>query len=85
LPIVVDLADALRHPEERLLVRAGDVLILQEKPCEALARYFTQTFFNFDLVWKAVQSQNAVGIVDIAAPDRLPSRAGAVQFNQAAR
>src|SRR5581483_7312216 len=71
VPIVVDLRDALRHPEERLLVRAGDVLILQEKPSEALARYFTQTFFNFDLVWEAIHSPSATGIVDISTPDRI--------------
>ena len=39
--IRVDLNQALRDPRERILVQAGDVLILQETPGEALARYFT--------------------------------------------
>jgi protein involved in polysaccharide export with SLBB domain len=78
VPIVVDLREALRHPEERLRVRAGDVLILQERPSEALARYFTQTFFNFDLIWQVVHEKFATGIVDVAAPDRLSQRLATV-------
>jgi hypothetical protein len=74
VPIVVDLRSALRHPEERLLVRAGDTLILQEKPSEALARYFTQTFFNFDLVWQVIHDKFATGVVDVSTPDRLTPR-----------
>jgi hypothetical protein len=81
VPIVVDLRNAMRHPEERLLVRAGDLLVLQEKPSEALARYFTQTFFNFNLVWQAVHEQFATGIVDVATPDRLPQRVGDLIIN----
>jgi len=71
VPIVVDLRDALRHPEERILVRAGDVLILQEKPSEAVARYVTQTFFNFNLIWQVVHEKFATGIVNVATPDRI--------------
>jgi protein involved in polysaccharide export with SLBB domain len=81
VPIVVDLREAVRHPEERLIVRAGDVLILQEKPGEALTRYLSQTFFNFEVVWRAFQSSNAVGIVDVAAPDRLTPRLPTVNVN----
>jgi protein involved in polysaccharide export with SLBB domain len=71
VPIVVDLREALLHPEERLIVRSGDILILQEKPGEAMVRYFSQTFMNFEFVWKAFSSQHTLGIVDTAAPDRL--------------
>lgn len=74
VPIVVSLRDALRHPEERLLVRAGDVLILQETPGEALARYVTQTFFNFNLIWQAFHDKYLTGIVDVAGPDRTTPR-----------
>jgi protein involved in polysaccharide export with SLBB domain len=81
VPIVVDLREAVKHPEERLLIRPGDVLILQEKPGEALARYLTQTFFNFDVVWKVFHSSNALGIVDVAAPDRLTPRLTTVNVN----
>jgi hypothetical protein len=78
VPIVVDLREAMRHPQERLLIRPGDVLVLQEKPAEALVRYFTQTLFNFDVFWTPFRSRNATGVFDIAAPDRLPSRVGTV-------
>jgi protein involved in polysaccharide export with SLBB domain len=81
VPIVVDLGNAMQHPEERLLVRAGDVLILQEKPGEALARYFTQTFFNFNLGWQVVHDKFATGIIDVATPDRLPQRLNNVTIN----
>jgi protein involved in polysaccharide export with SLBB domain len=78
VPIVVDLGSALRHHEERILVRAGDVLLLQEQPGEALARYVTQTFFNFEVLWEAFHSKFVTGVVDVAAPDRLPQRFGTV-------
>ena len=82
LPIKVDLAHALRHPEERILVKAGDLLILQEEPEQALTRYFTQTFLNFDIFWRVFSSKNATGVLDIAAPDRLPSRVGVINVPQ---
>jgi protein involved in polysaccharide export with SLBB domain len=74
LPIAVDLRKALRDPTERIRIVPGDFLILQEKPQEALARYFTQTFLNFNLAWEAIHSRHSSGIVDISTPDRLPSR-----------
>src|SRR5262249_39571156 len=40
--IRVDLNRAMRNPQECIRVQPGDVLILQEKPSEALARYFSQ-------------------------------------------
>jgi protein involved in polysaccharide export with SLBB domain len=76
LAIVVDLRAAVRYPQERLVIRPGDVLLLQEKPAEAIARYMSQTFFNFNLYWNAFRSGRGVGVVDVAAPDRLPGRAG---------
>ena len=79
--IAVDLREALRRPQERLLLKPGDVLVLQEKPAEAFARYFTQTFFNFELYWAAFQSMSGAGVFDVAAPDRLPSRVGTFQSN----
>jgi protein involved in polysaccharide export with SLBB domain len=81
VPIVVDLRQAMCDPRERILVQAGDVLLLQEKPGEALARYFTQTFFNFNMVWEVFHSRFASGVVDVSAPDRLPGRLGVVDFN----
>jgi hypothetical protein len=46
--IKVDLNKAMRDPRENILVQAGDVLIMQETPDEAVTRYFTQVFqINF--------------------------------------
>jgi hypothetical protein len=76
--IKVDLARALRDPRERIPVHPGDVLILQEKPGEALARVFTQTIFNFNIFAQVFHSRFATGVVDVSAPDRLPGRLGTV-------
>jgi protein involved in polysaccharide export with SLBB domain len=43
IPIRVDLNLALKDPRERLRVLPGDILVLQERPGDAVARYFTQT------------------------------------------
>jgi len=80
VPIRVDLGRALRDPSERILVQANDVLVLQEKPGEAFARYFTQTFLNFDILWKVFKSNNGVGLLDVSAPDRLSGRLGTVNI-----
>ena len=46
--IRVDLNEAILDPRENILVQADDVLILQEKPDEAITRYATQVLqFNF--------------------------------------
>jgi protein involved in polysaccharide export with SLBB domain len=42
--IHVDLAKALRDPRERINVKPGDILFLQETYGEAFTRYFTQSF-----------------------------------------
>jgi protein involved in polysaccharide export with SLBB domain len=78
LHIAVDLRDALRHPQERLRIQPGDVLVLQERPSQALVRYMSQTFFNFDIFYTVFRSSNGAGIVDIAAPDRLTNRTGSI-------
>jgi protein involved in polysaccharide export with SLBB domain len=44
VPIRVDLNLALRDPRERIRILPGDVLVLQEKPAEAVARYVTAVF-----------------------------------------
>jgi hypothetical protein len=77
VPIKVDLRRALCDARERIPVQAGDVLILQEMPSEALARYFSETFLNFSLAWQAVHSRFATGVVDVTAPQQLP--AGRIQ------
>ncbi|MFC1759825.1 polysaccharide biosynthesis/export family protein, partial [Planctomycetota bacterium] len=42
--IRVDLSKALTDSNENLLIKEGDVLLLQETPSEAVARYLSQTF-----------------------------------------
>src|SRR5262249_42584137 len=77
----VDLNRALRgDPRECLRVLPGDILILQEKPSEALARYFSQTFFNFRLSWQVLHESFATGVIDVAAPERIPARIGITNF-----
>jgi protein involved in polysaccharide export with SLBB domain len=69
--IRVDLNRAVRDPRERILVHAGDVLILQETPGEAVSRYFTQAFFNFNLAWEVFHSRFGTGLINVSAPDRI--------------
>ncbi len=74
VPIRVDLNRAARDPRERIVVQPGDLLILQERPGEALARYASQTFSNFQLLWSPIHGPNEQSVVDLAAPDRQPGR-----------
>jgi hypothetical protein len=79
--ICIDLNRALRgDPQECLRVLPGDVLILQEKPSEALARYVTQTFLNFSLSWQVLHQRFATGVIDVSAPDQIPARVGITNF-----
>ena len=41
--IRVNLNEAFRDPRENILIQPGDIIVLQEKPGEAVARYFTKT------------------------------------------
>ncbi len=56
--IRVDLNRALRDPRENLLVKAGDVLILQETPDESVTRYFS-TVFNLNIFTELLNSGSA--------------------------
>ncbi len=48
IPIIVNLNKALNDPRENIIVQAGDVVILQETPEEALTRYVINAFrLNF--------------------------------------
>jgi len=69
VPIRVDLNRALVDARERILVKAGDVLILQETPGEAIARYLTRTFFNFRLLGETFDA-NSRGTIEFADPNR---------------
>ncbi|MGL6075488.1 MAG: polysaccharide biosynthesis/export family protein [Fimbriiglobus sp.] len=43
IPIRVDLNRAFIDPRERILIQPGDMIVLQERPGEAVGRYMTQT------------------------------------------
>lgn len=49
LAIRVDLNDAVNDPRQRLLIKAGDTLILRFKPQEELLNFASATFFTFGL------------------------------------
>jgi protein involved in polysaccharide export with SLBB domain len=65
--IRVDLNRALRDPRESLVVRRGDVLILQETPHEALARYFTDVV-TFQFFWEMFRTSRSSGTVTTVVP-----------------
>jgi len=49
LAIRIDLNDAVNDPRQRLLIKAGDTLILRYKPQEELLNFASATFFTFGL------------------------------------
>jgi protein involved in polysaccharide export with SLBB domain len=63
VPIRVDLNRALRDPRERILVQAHDVLILQEAPDEAIARFFSQQF-NFTFMYNLFNNSHGRGTIN---------------------
>jgi hypothetical protein len=65
--IRVDLNEALRDPRENLLVQAGDVLLLQETPDEAITRYFTQVL-QINLVTRFLNRADAQGSAAVVLP-----------------
>jgi hypothetical protein len=62
--IRVDLNEAMRDPRENMLVQAGDVLLLQETPDEAIARYVTQVF-QINLFTRFLNRADAEGTANI--------------------
>lgn len=63
LVIRVDLDRALREPRERILVQPNDLLVLQERPQEALGRYLYEVLnvpFRYDL-WRGPRGFGSVG------------------------
>lgn len=49
IPIEVDLTEAINDPKERILVKAGDTLILRHKPKEEAINFALGTFFTFGI------------------------------------
>lgn len=65
--IKVNLNDAVRDPRENILVQKGDLLVLQEAPDEAIARYFSQNV-QFNFFGRFLNRANAQGSVTIVGP-----------------
>jgi hypothetical protein len=65
--IRIDLNQALRDPRERILIQPRDVVLLQERPSEAMARYFTNVVkFTFD--WMLIHGPHETGSTNVAVP-----------------
>lgn len=67
MAIRVDLSEATRDPRENPLVKAEDVLILQEKPSEAITRYITQ-IFQLNFSGRFINRSDAQGTATAVAP-----------------
>jgi hypothetical protein len=65
--IRVDLNEAVRDPRENPIVQAGDILILQETPDEAITRYFTQVF-QINLFTRFLNRADAQGSASFVLP-----------------
>jgi protein involved in polysaccharide export with SLBB domain len=65
--ILVNLNRALRDPRERIVVQPKDVLILQETPSEAIARYFDE-MVRFNFFWQVIQGKRTNLTNTITAP-----------------
>jgi protein involved in polysaccharide export with SLBB domain len=76
LPIRVDLKKAVCDARENIPVQPGDILLLQERPSEALARYFTQTFLNFSLTYQVLHDRFIDAVFDVSTPQQIPARIG---------
>jgi protein involved in polysaccharide export with SLBB domain len=65
--IRVDIDEAVRDPRQNILVQQGDILILQEAPDQALARYFS-TIFRGDFFVRWLDRNDAQGTGSVAVP-----------------
>ena len=65
--IRVDLDEAVRDPRQNILVAAGDILILQEMPDQAMSRYVTQVF-QLNFFGRFINRNDAQGSVSAVAP-----------------
>ena len=54
--IRVDLNEAFRDMRENILIQPGDIVVLQERPGEAITRYLTQTF-RLNTTWEIIRSR----------------------------
>ncbi|MGH7171625.1 MAG: polysaccharide biosynthesis/export family protein, partial [Gemmataceae bacterium] len=64
--IRVDLNRAVKDARERLLVQAGDLLILQETPAQGITRYITQVA-DLPFAFTFLQTKNMLGGAAVSA------------------
>ena len=67
IAIRVDLNRALRDPRERIIVQPGDILILQEKPGEAIVRY-VDSILHFNFLFELFRSDRTAGATTVNFP-----------------
>ncbi len=67
VPIRINLERALRDRREDLLLQAGDVVLLQETPSEALARYMSNVF-GYSIISRVIERGSTVGAVSANGP-----------------
>jgi hypothetical protein len=67
VPIMVDLFLAMRDPRESLIIRPGDVIVLQESREQAVARYFTNVF-NFNVISRVINTSTTQGTTAVSVP-----------------
>jgi protein involved in polysaccharide export with SLBB domain len=67
LNIRVDLNLALQDPRERVVIHPGDLIILQETPCEAIERWCSQAF-KFVIIDQAIRGSATLGTGSLAIP-----------------
>jgi protein involved in polysaccharide export with SLBB domain len=65
--IRVDLDRAQRDIRERILIQPRDLILLQERPEEAIARYIAQAF-NFNFTYTFVNNAHALGTSGFIGP-----------------
>ena len=65
--IIVDLNCALQNPKQSLLIKPGDVVILQETKGQAIVRYFTQVI-HLALSSNVIQTSTTTGTTAITGP-----------------
>ena len=58
---------ALRTRKALSQSQPGDVLLLQESPGEAFARYFTEAF-RFNLLWTIIHGPHETGTTTVNVP-----------------
>lgn len=71
VPIRIDLAEAMRDPRENILVKDGDVLVLQESTGESFARYLSG-IFTFQRVGTSISNNGLFDGSTTQGSIRLP-------------